>query len=603
MGTFELSNFTKRTSALLHDAEDVFDQYDLPEDDLPSIPAAKEAIKLVFVGQYSAGKSSIIKMLTKIDTGIGAGIKTQESHAYEWNGIEIIDTPGIQTGVRPDHDEITYHEIDHAALLIFVITNEGFDQTMGDHFRKLAIEGQRGANMILVINKMDRAVQGNTPAQHEVMRPDIERVIAPLTMDGLYTSFVSTDRYEEALSETDDEEFHQALLEESGYETFIANLNAFVRAKKLSARLQKPLFELIAAIENIIGTEKEQHAIDGAEELAKRKLRIVRDGRQRCEAMLQDIALTCQSDIKEIGRKASLAIQAGVDEETLKQALDAAGKEAEQRIQLCMKDMDQAFQNTLAGVSEEMNEQLQSPFARQVRQELEENGLSLLPVATDGNVEEIAAKKAWAPTSTPAEAPDASSLASKLVAAQQFGDKLAAAAINQGSDLAGKVAQNGAVGSFTDVLTASLKGFSGSKAHGVIKGAGHLFGVKFKPWQALKITKGIATFGKVIGVVGAIYSLYSSVTAGDKAKKAEEELRAARDEVRQNFQESATQAYGEMMQAVEARFTESIDPTIAALEDNVQAFEDRKAQMAAYTEALQAIETRAQALLQDIQNA
>ena len=64
-------------------------------------------ISLVFAGQYSAGKSTILKALTGIpDIAVGAGITTQEAHSYDWNGIEVIDTPGIHTTLRPDHDEI-----------------------------------------------------------------------------------------------------------------------------------------------------------------------------------------------------------------------------------------------------------------------------------------------------------------------------------------------------------------------------------------------------------------------------------------------------------------------------------------------------------------
>ena len=587
MATFELGAFTEKTAEPLHDAQETFERYDLPTDVLPVLHTADdEAIKLVFVGQYSAGKSSIIKMLTGIDTGIGAGIKTQESYTYEWNGIDIIDTPGIQTGVHPDHDEITYHEINHAALLIFVITNEGFDQTMGEHFRKLAIEGQRGANMILAINKMDRAAQGNSPEQQEVMRPDIERVIAPFTMEQLYTSFVSTNRYEEAMAETEDEEFRQELLTESGYESFVANLNAFVQAKNVSARLQKPLFELAAAIEGVIGTEQEQHAIDGAEELAKRKLRIASEGRKRCESTLQDIALTCQSDINAIGRRASLSIQTGADEATVQQALNAASEEVRQRVESCTQEMEQAFQNTFANVTKEFNEQLNSPFGKEVVRELQESH-ALVPVNATG---------------TASDAQEGGiALEKGLGIAKTLGDKVASSAIKEGSDLAGKVAGNGSLGGFTDVLGSSLKGFSDSGIHGIVKDVGHFFGAKFKPWEALKITKGIATFGKVLGVVGTLYSLYSALTEGEKAQEAEQKIRAARDEVRQQFQDSATQVYGEIMRAMQARFAESIDPVIEQLENNVQAFEDRKTQMAAYTEELQALAGRTQALLQEMQ--
>jgi len=170
MEEFQLSKFTKEGAKLLREVTDEFNRLGIDAANLPKIfPDDSGKIKLVFVGQYSAGKSSIIKMLTGEDVAIGAAITTQDSTPYEWNGLEIVDTPGIHTELRPDHDEITYDQINHAALLIFVITNEGFSQRMGDHFRELAIEQKRAANMVLVVNKMDRTALGNVPEQQEVI--------------------------------------------------------------------------------------------------------------------------------------------------------------------------------------------------------------------------------------------------------------------------------------------------------------------------------------------------------------------------------------------------------------------------------------------------
>ena len=118
-------------------------------------------IKLVFAGQYSAGKSSILKMLTgRNDIAIGAGITTQKAHSYDWNGLEVVDTPGIHTELRPDHDEISYSAISSADMLVFVVTNELFDSYLAEHFRKLAIDKDKAGEMILVVNKMDRASDG-----------------------------------------------------------------------------------------------------------------------------------------------------------------------------------------------------------------------------------------------------------------------------------------------------------------------------------------------------------------------------------------------------------------------------------------------------------
>ena len=163
MEKFKLIEFTQQGELILSDVIQEFKSLQFDESNLPKkLLDENAAVKLVFIGQYSAGKSSIIKMLTGENVAVGADITTQNTGAYSWNSLEIIDTPGIHTGVRPDHDKITYEQINKAAMLIFVITCEGFDRTVGNHFRQLAVEQKRGGNMVLVVNKMDRTSLGNT---------------------------------------------------------------------------------------------------------------------------------------------------------------------------------------------------------------------------------------------------------------------------------------------------------------------------------------------------------------------------------------------------------------------------------------------------------
>ena len=101
MNEFSLNIYSNKAEELRQETEATFEQLNLATDVLPATMQPDDgAIKLVFVGQYSAGKSSIIKMISGIETEIGAGITTQESHVYKWNDLEIIDTPGIETGLR-----------------------------------------------------------------------------------------------------------------------------------------------------------------------------------------------------------------------------------------------------------------------------------------------------------------------------------------------------------------------------------------------------------------------------------------------------------------------------------------------------------------------
>lgn len=62
-------------------------------------------------------------MLTgRQDVEVGAAITTDRATSYPWDGVEVIDTPGIHTELRPDHDATSYEAIAAADLLVFVIT-------------------------------------------------------------------------------------------------------------------------------------------------------------------------------------------------------------------------------------------------------------------------------------------------------------------------------------------------------------------------------------------------------------------------------------------------------------------------------------------------
>ena len=85
-----ISEWTQKSECLLQKVKDVLEQVGYKESSLPtSVFDIEKPISIVFVGQFSAGKSTIIKALTGIeDIEIGEGIKTMETHSYDWNGID-----------------------------------------------------------------------------------------------------------------------------------------------------------------------------------------------------------------------------------------------------------------------------------------------------------------------------------------------------------------------------------------------------------------------------------------------------------------------------------------------------------------------------------
>ena len=273
--------------------------------------AAEGKFRLVFAGQFSAGKSSIIRALTGMsDIRTGAGITTDSVEAYDWSGIEVVDTPGIHTEKRPDHDRLSYDAIASADMLVFVVTNELFDASLAEHFRKLAIaiEQDKAGEMILVVNKMARTAHGNTPEQQKAIRDDLAEVIKPYTPEELGLCFTDAQSFLKSLEVREkNPAIAQRLSERSGYDRFVATLNRFVREKHLSSKLTTMLYELDDFLGKAIAqldTGKAESATAALEDSLLRQRHVLTDGQLRLQQEISNIYLEAASEIRETGVKA-----------------------------------------------------------------------------------------------------------------------------------------------------------------------------------------------------------------------------------------------------------------------------------------------------------
>lgn len=532
MNEFSLNIYSNKAEELRQETEATFEQLNLVTDVLPATMQPDDgAIKLVFVGQYSAGKSSIIKMISGIETEIGAGITTQESHVYKWNDLEIIDTPGIQTGLRADHDEITYDQISKAALLVFVVTNEGFDSHMGAHFRKLAIDQKRGSNMVLVINKMDRAPEGNSANQQQIIRDDICKVLTPLTPEQLYTSFISTQSYEEYLTE-EDEEIKAELLAESGREELIANLNAFVQSRQVTAKIERPLYTLQEAVRNVSVTD-DINMLNDAESLLLRKQRILQNGQADAEEEINDLTMECQQDIIELGREAASYLKPGVSEEELEASLNESGRRAEQLVQECLCGIERTFGRLANTIKTEMDTEMASTSVQKIF------GRNNMPVPAEGA------------TDLPRE-----SASFDGAAGAELGANLTSA---------------------WNIANTGLKSFAGTAMHEGILSAGKFFGIKFRPWEAVGLAKSAAVFGAVLSVAGVLLAIWGKFKSDAERQQKEQELREAKEEIKANFKENANSIYGDIMRNVREKLAESVGKELDSVEDSLcQIAEERQ---------------------------
>lgn len=331
-----------------------------------------DKVKIVFAGQYSAGKSSIIKMLTGDDTiATGAKITTQETHTYEWNGLEIVDTPGVHTSLRPDHDEISYKAIAAADILVFVITNELFDSYMADHFRRLAIDKDKAGEMILVVNKMERAAKGNTKEQQDIIREDLRAVLAPYTPEELHISFLDAQSYLDSVEEREgDPELADELLERSGYNEFIDTLNAYVAEKTLTAKLTTDLYVLDNELDKAISDltpGSEDTDIDALEENLKQQRHMLIDTRTRMQRDVTDIFADSAAKIREYGLDAAALVDSGLGKEELEEKIAQYGKNAEELIEKTRTDADDHVHSCFLELGQSFTDMESTEFSQNLK--------------------------------------------------------------------------------------------------------------------------------------------------------------------------------------------------------------------------------------------
>ncbi len=504
--TVSISEWTQKSEQLLQKVKDVLDQIGYKDYSLPTaVFDIEKPISMVFVGQFSAGKSTIIKALTGIqDIETGEGQRTQVAHSYDWNSIEVVDTPGIKTIIRPDHDEISYKAIARADMLVYVITEELFDDIIGQDFRNLlSVQGKKD-EMILVVNKM--ADVGNTEENQLIKLKDIERVTEPycvpkvtkpFTESDLRTVFVDAESYLDSLSE-EDPDIAQMLRERSNYDQLVDTLNTFVADKEIPSRLTTVLFKLIEILQTAmphfhLSTGDEE--IDGAEEHLLRQRHIIYQAAWRIELAVRSIYESAASEIRDKGRSIANDIFDCNDESAAEAMLEAAYNEVNNISTRCEKEVIDKIEELATDCQAQLDEFYNSDFSNALRFKLDKrkDGRNVL-------INQIL-KTDWLAQGS-----------SKIIA-----------------ETTG-----------TNAAASGLKAFSGSSAHELVLNIGHYFGHNFKPWEAVKWVKKINVAGKVLGVFGVVFSWGMQAKEDYNEEKRNREIRANRERLRAGFNDAAT---------------------------------------------------------------
>ena len=591
MEEFQLSKFTKEGAQLLHEVTDEFKRLGIDASRLPkTFPDDSGKIKLVFVGQYSAGKSSIIKMLTGEDVAIGAAITTQDSMPYDWNGLEIIDTPGIHTELRPDHDEITYEQINHAALLIFVITNEGFSQRMGDHFRTLAIDQKRAANMVLVVNKMDRTALGNVPEQQEVIYEDMKKVTTPHDPKDLYLSFLDTTSWFDSLEGTD-AKIKAELLELSGHDTFVANLNRFVAEKGVLQKINLPLNTITAEIRRASGgmSDEEKVTLTALIETFNTRKNIFLEGKRECENEIKIIVSRCERDINNYGLEISDEVLNQSSKEDAEKIITRAKEHIGEIAANYATEIDECTQKFISQTKENIKTYESSAFFKKVNVNLqthfsEQSGDSFGKSAGVGL--------------------GGGGLAAGVALAQYGGQlaQFAIPAITPLGQFVGGVVNLGVRNALAGGDLGLFSGIIANQASNLVK-ALPFFQAELTATQ--RVAAFIAGNAKILGAglaaVGMVVSLAMTYHDGEKAKERDKERLKAMEEIRSNFDKATKNICEQMQSNVKQWMEATITPIINSFDDKIKDTESQMTSEKTKSEKLSTLLKRTENLISEIQ--
>lgn len=555
--TVSLATWSAKSNKLLKIVRELLNKIGYATSGLPEVVfEGEKPVSLVFAGQYSAGKSSILKALTGIQNiAIGAGITTQEAHSYNWNGIEVIDTPGIHTTLCPDHDEISYKAIANADMLVYVVTQELFDDFIGQNFRELLLDKDKAGEMILIVNKM--ADIGNTIENQKIKLRDLERVTSPYTPAQLRTVFIDAESYLDSINESDNE-IAIELRERSNFDVLVETLNTFVRDKAFSSRLTTVLYRLFEYLQVAINEYQPSTGdsdVDALEEHLLQERRIIANTQWRIESAVKSIIEEAASQIRDKGREIANMIYSYETEEDANDAIKVAYDEVNEISRMCVDRVINRITELSNECQASLDDFYKSDFSKELKFRLEnkqKNGSTLI--------------------------------------SQLFKSDILA----QGS----KEILKNTVGK--DATANGLIAFSGSNVHQMVLGVGHFFGHSFKPWEAVKLVRGISKFAKGLGVFAIVFSLGMQVKEDVDTDKQQKQMRDNREELRAGFNSAANEVTKHFSNALNDFLSKNYQSKIKSIDQQVSEIRSMRLGKSETCKLLESAQTECRLLISDI---
>lgn len=493
-------------------------------------------LTVAFIGQYSAGKSTIISALTgRRDIHIDADIATDKTAPYDWNGIRVIDTPGLFTD-RADHDEITYEAIAKADLLVFCLTYMLFDTLTVENFKKLAYDKGYRWKMMLVINKMSAAA-GEEDQKIASYRHSLAEALKPYALDEFPLCFIDAKDSCDGVDEDDD-----FLTEISRFDTLITELNHFVEGRAALARLDTPVRIVLGCLDEAqIGFARNSNEDTAFLEVLSRLVRRINKERERLRTQVKSIMLEMSAAITTEGTRLATAVGNANFEDLHKQSEINVRKHYEKAGEALEQTIEQAIQSIQLEVEAELQSNLTQAFVAQ----LNFNGqVSAQNLKVNLKQQQVQGQVEWL---------------------QQIGGQVGA-----------KITQ----AATKKLATTTGQGFlrsmdvAGSGLHQGVLGIGKVIGFKFKPWQAVGIAKNIGNAAMFLGPALAVISVGMDLHTMHQEREHEKQMADVRRDITSQFKAVAIDLEQQMegqLRQFEAQVYSQLEKKIAEARQQTEA--------------------------------
>lgn len=462
-------------------------------------------LTIAFVGEYSAGKSSIISALTgRRDLAISADIATDACKEYLWNGVHLIDTPGLWTE-RKDHDQKTYDAIERADLLVYCLTYSLFDTTTLANFMNLAFERNYQSKMLLLVNKMS-AEAGDVDERIRHYTTSLSESLKPQDLTKFPLAFCDARDQLDGQDENDDE-----LKALSRFDQLNDILNNFIEAKGAMARLDTPIRMTLSALDAV--TEKcsrDDGKDDQQAHLVRKLTGVVARERRALSIKAEGEISRLVYEVERIG--SDLAQGMGVNP-NLESEINHSQSQIETLCHQTTETLQKDFQAAVESLTSEMGKEFETPLMN-----------DYLDISIDKS------KTAHANTTE------------------------ISAALKKNVDMFKRIADTVGISANKALDTASRASKIGL-ADG-IRTVGKFVGFKFKPWQAVNWSKNLTKAVPYIDILFSILSLASDVASEVEEAENDEKIRTAKRDLINHFQNVAASVGVDMRKAASEATTE-----------------------------------------------